>query len=513
MRRPITRMTADERAAFVAKMARIKSESAKRVGPSLAELVAARAIEERRAFYERLTPLDATRLLYAWEFWRRPKQTPPAWSWDCWLILAGRSFGKSRTAAEFVRDRITSGAVKSIALVGPDFTDIRRYMVGGLKGKERNGSGLLDVFPPWHRPDFKEGKQEIHFHTGAVAYLCSAEDRELRGANLSLIWGDEPIKWPNAQTLIDNINLTLREKGPARPQVVYTTTPRPLEFLREIILDSGTHTTHGSSRENAANLHEAWLPKMERLIGGTRFGAQELEAEVLGDNPDALFSQATIDAHHVREAPLLARVVVGIDPAASTHRTSDETGIVVVGIDADGDLYVLADYTAKMTPEEWGDRAIKAYRVHGASAIVVERNKIGDMAAANIRAANARAEGASSLIRIAETLAMGEKASRAEPVSTLYEKGRVHHVGRLARLEDELTEWDPRSGFSPNGLDALVHAICELAELDVEAKPDYRGAFRGLGEAAAFLRGPAHERVDTSRLVGALASNWRGSRL
>lgn len=494
---PPTRMSQAEREAFVLKMKTIKAASAELVGGSLAERVAALPLEDRHAIYASLSPLDAMRLLYAWEFFRRPKQTPPAWAWDVWLILAGRSFGKSRTAAEFVRARIEDGSAKSIALVGPDFTDIRRYMVGGGKGKERNGSGLLDVFPPWHRPIFKEQKQEIHFHTGAVAYLCSAEDRELRGANLSLIWGDEPIKWPNAQALIDNINLTLREKGPVRPQVIYTTTPRPVEFLRQIILDRGTHTTHGFSRENRANLHDAWLPRMERLMGGTRQGSQELDAEVLGDNPDSLFAQTTIDAYRVREAPMLVRVVVAIDPAASTHRKSDETGVVVLGIDAIGDIYILADHTSRMSPEEWGDTAIKAYRTHGATAVVVERNRVGDMAAANVRAASARIRGDAAPIRIVEILAMGEKGTRAEPVSTLYEKGRVHHVGRLARLEDELTEWDPRSGVSPNGLDALGHGIYELAGLAADATPDPAAAFKGITEIAAALSRP-----DASPSVG-----------
>lgn len=502
MRPPPPRMTPEQREAFTRKMAAIKAASSRLEGPSLAERLAALPYDLRREFYECLSPLDATRLLFAWEFFRRPKQTPPAWDWDVWLILAGRSYGKSRTAAEFVRERVEEGSAKSIALVGPDFGDIRRYMLGGAKGKERNGSGLLDVFPPWHRPVFKETRGEVHFHTGAVAYLCSAEDKELRGANLDLVWGDEPIKWPNAQALIENINLTLREKGPVRPRAIYTTTPRPVEFLRQIILDEGTHTTHGFSKENASNLHAAWLPRMERLMGGTRQGAQELEAEVLGDNPDSLFSLSTIDTYRVREAPRLVRVVVAIDVAVSTHRRSDETGIVVVGIDALGDLYVLADLTAKMTPEEWGDVAIKAYRDHNASAIVVERNKVGDMAAANIRAANARARGDRAPIRIAETLAMGQKETRAEPISTLYEKGRVHHVGRLARLEDEMVEWDPRSGVSPNGLDALVHGITELAGLDEEEKVDPRDAFKGIKEFAQGLADNVSTQLSVRRPYG-----------
>lgn len=447
--------------AFAERFAAIKERSRAEEGPSLAERKA-----RRLDVFAGLPPLDAARLLYEWRFWARPKQLPPAGKWDVWAIVGGRGFGKNRTGAEWVRSRVESGAARSIALIGPTTGDIRRYMIGGYKGKARNGSGLLDVCPPWCMPHMNEVKGELHWPNGAVAYVCTAERPELRGANLDTIWGDEIIKWRYADPLWENLQLTLREKGIARPQVCLTTTPRPLELLRSIILDEGTHTTHATTRENASNVHRAWLARMDRIMGGTRQGLQELEAELLGDNPAALFHRAVIDAYRVLVAPPLVRILIGVDPSTSKHRQSDPTGLIAGGIARNGEVYVLADGTNKYTPEQWGDKGFELHDGHGADGFVVERNKVGDLAAMNLRAAAARRKQGPP--KIFEVQAMGDKGERAKPVSTLYAKGRVHHVGRLPQLEDEMTEWDPSSNVSPNRLDALVHMVVELTGIDKE---------------------------------------------
>lgn len=444
---------------FARRMAEARRRSRGEVGPSLAERLMGLPRETRLGMLRALGPVAAQRLLYAWEMWRRPKQATPSWGWDVWLILCGRGFGKTRTGAEWVRARVESGRGRSIALIGPSWGDVRRYMVGGHAGKRGNGSGLLDVCPPWNRPEVNETKGELRWPNGAVAYFSSAENTELRGPNLDTIWGDEPIKWPRVDALLDNTFLTLRQRGAIRPQMLLTTTPRPVEFLRRIIVDEGTHTTHGATEENAANVAASWVSRMKRTLAGTRQGSQELEAEVLGDNPECLFPQSTIDAHRVSEAAPLERIIVAIDPAVSKHRKSDATGIVVIGLGGDGDLYVLADSSEKRTPEEWGDEVVRLLKAWGTQFVVVERNRAGDLAAANVRAAAARG---SVPVKVIDVLAMGDKGTRAEPLATLYAKGRVHHVGRLPRLEDEMTEWEPRSGVSPNGLDGLVHGAAEL---------------------------------------------------
>lgn len=271
-----------------------------------------------------------------------------------------------------------------------------------------------------------------------------------------------------------------------RPQACITSTPRPLAWLRRLIMSPTTHTTHGLSTENTA-LPEAWHREMADLIGGTRLGAQELEAEILGDNPDALFQQAVINRHRVDESDVheIERTVIAIDPAVSKGVKSDASGIVGLALGTDGHVYVFADRTGRYTPEQQAEHAFALYDALKADAFLVERNRVGDYAKSNLRAyarANKYPEPT-----IDEVQAMGDKAQRAMPVSTLYEKGRVHHVGAHPRLEAEMTSWDPSTGVSPNGLDALVHGARKLMRLDVDPdapKPDGRAAWRGFGELA-----------------------------
>lgn len=122
-----------------------------------------------------------------------------------------------------------------------------------------------------------------------------------------------------------------------------------------------------------------------------------------------------------------------------------------------------------MSPEEWGETARAAYHQHKADAFVVERNRGGDMVAANIRAAIRDKQGKAATAEIIEIHASDGKRVRAEPVAALHEQGRIHFVGVHTELEQEITEWNPLvRGISPNRLDALVHAAWHLAELGDE---------------------------------------------
>lgn len=477
---------------FEARMAQIVADSAQLVGPSLAQLLAARpdveaAVDELIAH----DPLACLRLIYEWRFWGRPKQLAPAGTWDVWLELAGRGFGKSRTGAEWVIDGIAAGECQAAILVGPTFDDTTKYMIGGHKGKRRNGSGILDVAPPWLIPDPQRAhnvtRHEIKCANGAMIYYTSAEKPELRGANLGRAWCDELCIWPHAEKLWDNLMLTMREKGGAQPQTLITTTPQPMDLLRDIIMDPGTVTVHGVTDENAANVHEAWLRRIKRKLGGTRLGRQELGAEVLGDVEGALFAMAWIEAARVDEAPRFRQLAVAVDPALSTSRYSDKTGIVVMGVDSLEDLYVLEDLTGRHKPEAWGRLVVKAARDWDAD-VVVERTAGGQLVASNVRAAEARMGGKGPGVKIHEVDARGRKDLRAEPVATLYEQGRVHHVGRHRLLERELTEWVPHPKNSPNRLDALVHGANLLCH-DLTGKARTRDAFVGLGAVRERLQG------------------------
>lgn len=460
-------------------------------GPSLAERMANLPPLEFAPILAALSPLDRARLLYAWRFWARPKQVPPAGDWRIWLYLAGRGSGKSRTGAEWIRERLEQGA-RSIAIIGPTLRDIKRYMLGGRAGKRGNGSGLLDVMPRYgHEPGaiWHEVRGEVSFpaYPDAIAYVVTAEEPEFRGANLDTVWCDELAKWKYLEIIWHNMEMTLRVRGDVPPRIFVSTTPRPIKMLKELVADEDTVTVLGRTDENAANLDHRFIHRMAKKYGGTRLGRQETGGEILTDNPDALFSATILDATRVADQPRgLVRVAVAVDPAIATKRGNDDTGILVGGIDVHGHVFVWADLTGKHAPEEWGRLVIEAYAANAANAVVGERNRGGDLVAANVRAA-ARERWGHTSVQIVEVHATRGKELRAEPVAAMSEQGRIHLVGNLPELERELTEWNPRlGGASPNRLDALVWLVWDLAKLG-DKSADGGAGFEGLAEANRLL--------------------------
>jgi predicted phage terminase large subunit-like protein len=212
--------------------------------------------------------------------------------------------------------------------------------------------------------------------------------------------------------------------------------------------------------QNVANLAPAFLSEIMRRYQDTRLGRQELDAEVLEDVPGALWQREWIDRDRVSTAPELKRIIVAIDPAASSAEGSDETGIIVAGIGGDGHGYVIDDLSGRYQPPVWATKAIEAYRRHDADRIVAEINAGGQMVESTLRTVDP------SIPFIAVHASRG-KVIRAEPVSALYEQRKVHHVGSFAMLEDQLcsftTDFDrARAGCSPDRLDALVWALSNL---------------------------------------------------
>jgi predicted phage terminase large subunit-like protein len=246
------------------------------------------------------------------------------------------------------------------------------------------------------------------------------------------------------------------------PRCLVATTPRPTKLIRELLAREGRDVavTRGSTYENRANLAAGFFDQVIRKYEGTRLGRQELNAELLEDTPGALWSHGIIEAARQAAAPNLARIVVAIDPAASSGEDADETGIVIVGRDNQGHGYVLADASGKHQPIEWAKIAIAAYRAHHADRIVAERNNGGAMVEATIRMVD-------NNLPVTTVWASHGKVARAEPVSALYEQGRVHHIGTFPQLEDQMcaftTDFDrARAGYSPDRVDALVWALTEL---------------------------------------------------
>jgi predicted phage terminase large subunit-like protein len=194
-----------------------------------------------------------------------------------------------------------------------------------------------------------------------------------------------------------------------------------------------------------------------------------------------LWNHSIIDAARQAAAPNLARVVVAIDPTVTSGEDADETGIVVVGKDQQGQGYVLADASGKYQPTEWAKIAIAAYRAHHADRIVAEVNNGGDMVENTLRMVDPN-------VPFTAVRASRGKVTRAEPVSALYEQGRMHHVGSFPQLEDQMAnftaDFDRQSdGYSPDRVDALVWAATELL---VEPMPS-QGIFDLYRQRAAAL--------------------------
>lgn len=409
-------------------------------------MIASLPEKQRNKFFEKLTEAEARALQYDWNFWwSRPNQRLPDGDWSNWLILAGRGWGKTRTGAETVRQWVKDG-VKRIALIGETPGDVRDIMVEGE-------SGLLNIFPPDEKPDYQPSKRKIVFQNGAEAHIYSgANPDQLRGPQHEKAWADELASWDYPTETWDNLQFGLRLGE--NPQTVITTTPRPIPAIKDLIEDPNTHITRGSTYANRANLPDAFYRKIINKYEGTRLGRQELYAEVLSDSPGALWSYDLFKYVDKKDMPNLKRIVVAIDPAVSKTETSDETGIVVVGMGIDNRGYVLHDGSGIYSPSEWASRAIALYKKFSADRIIGEINQGGDMVESTLRSVDKN-------ISYKEVRATKGKKLRAEPVASLYEQEKVYHIKRFSKLEDQLCTWQPGED-SPDRLDALVWGLTEL---------------------------------------------------
>jgi phage terminase large subunit-like protein len=288
--------------------------------------------------------------------------------------------------------------------------------------------------------------------------VLSADDPEsFRGPQFEAAWCDELAKWRYAELAFDTLQFALRLGR--RPRQLITTTPRPLPLIKRLLADPRTLVTRAPTRANAEFLAPAFLDAVVGRYAGTRMGRQELDGELIEDRPDALWSRALIEGCRVGEAPPLSRIVVAIDPPASSRQGADACGIVAAGRSEAGVTYVLEDASAAgLSPAAWAHRAVSLYRRLKADSLVAEINMGGEMVRAVLRETD-------SSVPLKEVHASRGKYLRAEPVAALYEQGKVKHVGCLPLLEDEMCDFGIdglSSGRSPDRLDALVWAITAL---------------------------------------------------
>lgn len=427
--------------------------------------------DEMEAVIQSLPPSVALRLAFDWELWARPDQLPPPGDWFCWVPLGGRGAGKTRLGAEFIRATVEKSKTPiRVALIGQTAADVRDIMVEG-------DSGLLSVCPPWNRPLYEPSKRRLTWGNGSIATCYSGDKPDLlRGPQHHVAWVDELAKLKRPQETWAMMEYGLRLGD--TPRVVCTTTPKPIPILKQLLSDPEVATTRVSTYANIANLSARFIARVIRRHEGTRLARQELHAEMLEDVPGALWHHTLIEETRVKVQPPLKRIVVAVDPQASEQdresgtfdeeRGLSETGIVVAGLGQDGHGYILDDLSDYYSPDHWARTAMKAYRVWKANVIVAEVNHGGAMVVSLIQTKDKR-------ISVKDVRASTGKYRRAEPVVSLYEQGRVHHVGTYGDLEDQMCSFNQNDEESrrthPDRMDALVWAIHELmVEDDVDTE-------------------------------------------
>ncbi|MET0671775.1 MAG: terminase family protein [Xanthobacteraceae bacterium] len=408
-----------------------------------------------REFYRDWTP-------FAHPHQIAPKIAANGEPWTSWLLIGGRGAGKTFAGAQWVK-QIAKAKLSPIALIGETEHEVHEVMIEGE-------SGVLRMHASFERPVWMPSRRRLEWPSGAYAQAFSADDpQSLRGPQFAAAWCDELAKWKRADDTFDMLQFALRLGD--RPRQVITTTPRPTALIKRLVKDGTTAVTRAPTIANARNLAPAFLDHVIARYHGTRLGRQELDGEIIEERADALWSRGLVESCRVEEAPPLYRIVVAVDPPASSAKGADACGLVAAGVAESGTLYVVADETqAGLTPAGWSRRAIALWRRLQADALVVEVNQGGEMVKAVIGEADAN-------VPVISVRASKGKWLRAEPVAALFEQGRVKLAGAFPALEDEMCDFGLdglSSGRSPGRLDAMVWAVTALS-FGARGEPRVRG--------------------------------------
>jgi phage terminase large subunit-like protein len=380
-----------------------------------------------------------------WESIARPNQLMPPGQWNIWMILAGRGFGKTRSAAEAIQKWASGGEYRRIALIANTIQEARQVMVEGE-------SGFLSICGHGEKPEFFPSKRLLQWPNGAIATIYGAENYEhLRGPQFDAAWVDEFAKFQHPRETFEQLSFALRLGH--RPRIILTTTPRPIPFLKDLMNREDVVTVRGTSLENSANLSPTFLKQLEYLKG-TRLEAQEIYAEIVNESKNTLWSWDDIEKCHRSPPHFLDNVVIGVDPAITSNQNSDETGIVVAGMDGGGKAYVLNDFSLSAPPEVWAQRLIDIYKRYSARLLVIECNSGGDLLINLLKSRD-------NSIKIKPVYARLSKTARANPIVILYQKKMIFHAQQFPKLELQMATYE-QNGKSPDRLDAMVWAMTEL---------------------------------------------------
>ena len=399
---------------------------------------------------------EAFNLRTSWLETARDKQLQPKVEHYIWLILAGRGWGKTRTGAQDIALYALRNPNVNCAVVAPTHGDLRRVCFGG-------NSGLLSILPKECFLNSKDLKgysssvSEIRLFNGSkiTGYAAQEPDR-LRGPQFHRAWCDEVAAWRYPEAF-DQLMFGLRLGD--NPQCVITTTPKPIQLIKNLVERDDVYVTRGNTFENEANLAESALTMLKEKYEGTTIGRQELYAEIVDDIDGALWTNKLIDRTRLQKDTEkdLSQIIIAIDPAVTANANSDETGIMVVGKDFNNNFYVLEDLSGRHSADKWGRIAINAFYEWEADRIVAETNNGGDLVERLIRNIDTN-------VPYRSVRATRGKILRAEPIAALYEQDRVHHIGLYPELEQQMCSYTGETNTSPDRLDALVWGLTELSK-------------------------------------------------
>lgn len=412
-------------------------------------------------------------------------QKPSLVPWSVWLLMGGRGTGKTDSGAHAMNEhmegppcdpRLPGGHRASI--VGPTLGDAAESCVNGPSG--------LKAHNPQVTMASTIGGTVVRWPNGAEAKLFGGwteadVERFRAGGNRCYCWIEEAAAIPQLPKVWEQIPPGHRLGR--NPRVVASTTPKPRQLFKTwkaqaqawkegaFTLDTSRwqriFVTEGTTFDNPF-LEEDVRQGLADLYGGTRFALQELMGQLLDDFEGALWNREMLDrdrAWLAATVPTLTRIAIGVDPSTwgpemgIAHETVGrgiETGIIVAGIDArtPPHVYVLADLSGRYTVNEWAQRVRSAWHDLQANVVAVEKN-VGGWVGSILASVDPQ-------MHLDGVMARQGKRIRAEQIIGLYEQERVHHVGSLMLLEDQMCGWDPKENWSPDRLDALVHAVSAL---------------------------------------------------
>lgn len=449
---------------------------------------------------ELLKGVDMEKLVWDWSAWARPEQMPPSNSdWGVWLYLAGRGAGKTRSAAEWVREKakVTSEGQLRFLLVARTAADVRDVIVEG-------DSGIVNVSPPSERPHYEPSKRRLTWPNGNTALLATADEPDgLRGVQANYSWADELAAWrqsPDAAGMTSWDNLRVATRLGLHPQIITTTTPKRVPVLYSLIAEAERTgrviISKGSTMDNAGNLSSTYLEAITGVYAGTRLASQELYGEMLDDVEGALWTLEMISEARELAMPLGVPLrCIGVDPSVAEN-PRDSCGIVVCCSTAERDLYkrqswVLEDATIHGSPDVWANKVVEMARKWQAP-VIAEVNQGGALVRNAINTID-------PTVKVLEVHSKHGKSLRAEPIVLAYEQKRVHHVNYLTELEDQMSSWIPGEGKSPDRVDALVHALTALL-----IKPP-----QGFVGGRLTAKSPAHRRLPNGRSTGSGSRGFR----